>query len=97
MAWGADVGLRGNPATVEPMYTLLDRRRVISSLGVERWEYRGRYLDGHILGLISGVFGQLFPGAVRHVSRAVYLVRNEQQGDPPPRPTRGEKESAGAD
>ena len=46
MAWGADLGLGADSTTAAPMYTLLDRRRVISSSGVARWEYRGRYLDG---------------------------------------------------
>ena len=46
MAWGADLGLGGHSTTAAPMYTLLDRRRVLSATGVARWEYRGRYLDG---------------------------------------------------
>ena len=46
MAWGADSGLEQQSATAAPMYTLLDRRRVVSATGVARWEYRGRYLDG---------------------------------------------------
>ena len=46
LAWGADLGLGGLSTTAAPMYTLLDRRRVVSATGVARWEYRGRYLDG---------------------------------------------------
>ena len=46
MAWGADLGLEQQSPTAAPMYTLLDRRRVVSAKGVARWEYRGRYLDG---------------------------------------------------
>ena len=46
LAWGADLGLGEPSTTAAPMYTLLDRRRVVSATGVVRWEYRGRYLDG---------------------------------------------------
>ena len=46
MAWGPDVGFEGQSTTAAPMYTLLDRRRVVSATGAARWEYCGRYLDG---------------------------------------------------
>ena len=46
MAWRADLGLGGHSTRAAPMYTLLDRRRVVSATGVARWEYRRRYLDG---------------------------------------------------
>ena len=45
-------GMEGRPGDGEhstiaaPIYTLMDRRRVVSASGVARWEYRGRYLDG---------------------------------------------------
>ena len=46
VAWGADLGLGGHSTTAAPMYTLLDRRRVVGANGVARSDYRGRYLDG---------------------------------------------------
>ena len=46
VAWGVDLGLEAHSITAAPMYTLLDRRRVVSSAWAARWEYRGRYLDG---------------------------------------------------
>ena len=46
MAWRANLGLGEHSTIAAPMYTLLDRRRVVSASGVARWEYRGRYLEG---------------------------------------------------
>ena len=41
IALGADFGLRGDSAGAAPMYTLMDRRTIVSTSGVARWEYRG--------------------------------------------------------
>ena len=41
IAWGTDFGLRGDSAAAAPMYTLMDRRTIVSTSGVARWEYRG--------------------------------------------------------
>ena len=50
VAWGAGLELEAHfSTTAAPMYTLLDRRRVVSSVGSARWEYRGRYLDEVVL------------------------------------------------
>ena len=47
VAWGAGLGLGGLSISVAPpMCTLLGRRRVVSSTGVERGEYRGRFPGG---------------------------------------------------
>ena len=46
VAWSADLRLEGHLTIAAPMYTLLDRRRVVSSAGVARWEHRRRYMDG---------------------------------------------------
>ena len=53
MAWGADLRLGGHSTTAAPMYTLLDRKRVVSATGVARWEHRGRYLDEVALDWVS--------------------------------------------
>ena len=45
IARGADVGLRGNSVAAAPMYTLMDRRTIVSAPGAARWEYGGKYLD----------------------------------------------------
>ena len=45
ITWGADLGLKEHSTAAAPMYTLLDRKRVVSSPGAARWEYRGQYLD----------------------------------------------------
>ena len=45
-AWQADFGLLAPSITATPLYTLVDRREVVSETGVLRWEYRGRYQDG---------------------------------------------------
>ena len=45
IAWGAAFGLRGDSVAAAPMYTLMDRRTMVSASGVARWEYRGKYLD----------------------------------------------------
>lgn len=44
MACGADLGLGGYSTTATPMYTILDTRRAVSSKGMARREYCGRYL-----------------------------------------------------
>ena len=46
IAWGADLGLKGDSVAAAPMYTLIDRKQMVSESGTARWEYRGRYLDG---------------------------------------------------
>ena len=45
-AWTSDLGLKSPSTVANPFYTLVDRRRVTSSKGVERWEYRGCYQRG---------------------------------------------------
>ena len=45
MASRAELELGEHSTIAAPIYTLLDRRRVVSASGVARWEYRGRYLD----------------------------------------------------
>ena len=46
IAWGADLGLKGDSVAAAPMYTLIDRKKMEIDVGTVRWEYRGRYLDG---------------------------------------------------
>ena len=55
MAWGVDLGLGGPSTVAAPMYSLLDRRRVVSATGVARWEYRNRYLGGVASNWVSEV------------------------------------------
>ena len=45
-AWTSDLGLKSPSTVANPFYTLVDRRRITSSTGVESWEYRGRYQRG---------------------------------------------------
>ena len=47
-AWRADLGQPAEVATEAPLYTLLDRRKVTSATGTEKWEYNGRYTDGSV-------------------------------------------------
>ena len=46
IAWCVDFGLRGDSVAAAPLYTLMDRRTMVSASGVARWEYRGKHLDG---------------------------------------------------
>lgn len=46
IAWGADLGLKGDSIAAGPMYTLIYRREVVGKTGTGRWEYRGRCPDG---------------------------------------------------
>ena len=91
MTWGADVGLEGYPTPAALMYTLQDRKRVVSATGVASWEYRGRYLVGEAsgLGLGGGVTGQLHSAVVGYVSLVVELVRSQQRAESPRSPRRG--------
>ena len=46
IAWGADLGLKGDYVAAAPMYTPIDRKEAVSEARTARWEYRGIYLDG---------------------------------------------------
>lgn len=46
MAWRADLGSGGHSIKSAPMYTLPDRRRVVSATSIARWGYRGGKNDG---------------------------------------------------
>ena len=52
-AWRADFGLVAEPTSGAPLFTIVDRRKVTSATGTERWEYRGRYPDGSVSGWLS--------------------------------------------
>ena len=47
-AWRADLGHPAKATANAPLYTLVDRRKVTSTAGTERWEYRGKYPDGSV-------------------------------------------------
>ena len=42
-AWPADYGLASSSVAATPLYTLSDRRVIVTESGSKKWEYRGRY------------------------------------------------------
>ena len=54
-AWPADCGLAAPSEAATPLYTLSDRRVIVTELGSKKREYRGRYQDGRESGWLTEI------------------------------------------
>ena len=52
-AWGPDLGLVADSTLASPLYALVDRCTIQLPNGSWEWRYRGRYLNGSLLGFIT--------------------------------------------
>ena len=54
-AWPADYGLASPSVAATPLYTLSDRRVIVTESGSKKWEYRGRYQNGRETGWLTEI------------------------------------------
>lgn len=91
IAWGTDLGLKEDAVVAAPMYTLIDRRSVVSDSGRVRWEYlEGTWIDGACSDWVTEAesLDRFTPTAARHISRpmepAPHLEQRTNPDSSPP-------------